>query len=259
MSGEMLTGQDAPVVDNEATPVQLQDEKPQDNAPEVTAADGEAEKEQGKPPEKSFTQAELDAAVQKRLIREQRRWMKQMQEAKPPLQAPVRESFRDEQAFSTAQLEYLAERKAEEKLREREKVQQAERQQEAFLEKAEKATERYPDFQTVVSNPALHINDAMVEYISESDVGADIAYHLGKNPLKASAIAQMTPIKAARELARIESELASKPKATPSKAPEPINPVGSRGSARSSSIPSDEDDISTWMKKEFERTHRPRR
>jgi hypothetical protein len=258
MSGEMLTGQDTPVVDNEVTNVALQDANPQDNAPEVTAAEGDAEKEQGKPQDRVFTQAELDAAVQKRLIREQRRWMKQMQEAKPPLQEPVRESFRDEQAFSTAQLEYLAEQKAEQKVREREKAQQAERQNEAFLEKAEKATERYPDFQTVVSNPTLHINEAMAEYIADSDLGADVAYHLGKNPLKASAIAQMTPVKAARELARIESELASKPKATPSKAPEPINPVGSRGTPRSSALPSDEDDTETWMKKEFERTHRKR-
>jgi hypothetical protein len=258
MSGEMLTGQDAPVVDNEATPVELQDTKPQENAPEGTATEGEAEKEQGKPQDRVFTQAELDAAVQKRLIREQRRWMKQMQEAKPPLQEPSRDSFRDDEAFSTAQLEYLAEKKAEQKLADREKAQQAERMQEAFLEKAEKATERFPDFQTVVSNPALHINDAMAEYIAESDLGADVAYHLGKNPLKAAAIAQMTPVKAARELSRIESEIASKPKATPSKAPEPINPVGSRGTPRSSSLPSDEDDVSTWMQKEWERTHRKR-
>lgn len=258
MSGEMLTGQDTPVVDNEVTNVALQDAKPQENAPEVTAAEGEADKEQGKPQDRVFTQAELDAAVQKRLIREQRRWMKQMQEAKPPLQEPVRESFRDEQAFSTAQLEYLAEKKAEQKLKEREKAQQAERMQESFLEKAEKAAERYPDFQTVVSNPALHITDAMVEYFAESDLGGEVAYHLGKNPLKAAAIAQMTPIKAARELARIETELASKPKATPSKAPEPINPVGSRGTPRSSALPSDDDDVSTWMQKEWERTHRKR-
>jgi hypothetical protein len=66
----------------------------------------------------------------------------------------------------------------------------------------------------------------------------------------------MSPVKAARELARLEAELASKPKAQPSKAPEPIRPVGSRGAGSSSSLPSDDDDIATWMRKERERTQR---
>ena len=41
------------------------------------------------------------------------------------------------------------------------------------------------------------------EFIAESDQGADIAYHLGKNPMKAAQIAQMSPVKAARELTRL--------------------------------------------------------
>jgi hypothetical protein len=132
------------------------------------------------------------------------------------------------------------------------RAQEAERRQEAFIEKAEKAAERFPDFHAVVSNPNLHINDAMVEFIAESDLGADVAYYLGKNPMKASVIAQMSPVKAARELAKLESELAARPKATPSKAPEPIKPVGSRGSS-GTALPSDDDDIETWMRKERER------
>ena len=90
----------------------------------------------------------------------------------------------------------------------------------------------------------------MAEFISESDLGADVAYFLGKNPAKAAEIAGLTPMKAARELSRIESELAARPKATPSKALEPISPVGVRGKASSSSLPSDSDDIDTWMRKE---------
>jgi hypothetical protein len=169
---------------------------------------------------------------------------------------PKREEFRDDEAFSQAHIEHLAEKKAAEKLAERERAQQQERTTEAFLEKAEKAQERYPDFQMVVGNPSLAINDGMLEFIADSEHGPDVAYHLGKNLMKAAQIAQMSPIKAARELSRIESEIASKPKANPSKAPEPISPVGTRGKSSVSALPSDEDDIDTWMKKEQARARR---
>jgi hypothetical protein len=133
---------------------------------------------------------------------------------------------------------------------EREQQLEAEKRSESFIEKAEKASERYADFQQVVGNPSLRINEAMAEYISDSDMGADVAYHLGKNPSQAAQIAQLSPIRAAKELARLESELAARPKAKPSQAPEPITPVGTRGKASTSSLPSDNDDIDTWMRKE---------
>jgi hypothetical protein len=246
-------------VAGESLPVVTDDTKPVLNTPEATAADGVVETKQEESA-KTFTQAEVDALIQKRLLKEERRvhrrieqQLREQQQAAVLEKPPERESFRDEEAFDAARLEHLAEKRAAEKLAEREKAQQAEKVQDAFLEKAEKASERYADFQQVVTNPALPINDGMAEFISESDLGADIAYFLGKNPLKAAQIAALSPIKAARELTRIEAEIASKPKATPSKAPDPITPVGSRGKASSSALPSDDDDIATWMKKERER------
>jgi hypothetical protein len=143
-------------------------------------------------------------------------------------------------------------------LKEREHARELEQRSEAFIEKAEKASERYPDFNAVVSNPNLPINDGMAEFIADSDLGPDIAYFLGKNPSKAAQIAELSPIKAARELSRLEAEIAAKPKAQPSKAPEPINPVGSRSKTVASTLPSDDDDIDTWMRKERERLRRVR-
>ena len=237
-------------------PVVTDDTKPVIDTPEVTAAEGEVDKqEQAK--EKVFTQAEVDALVQKRLLKEERRvhrrieqQLREQQQARVAEVAPQRDDFKDDEAFVNAQLEHLATKKAQELLEQRERAAQAEKRSETFLEKAEKASERYPDFQTVVSNPALPINDAMAEYIAESDLGADVAYYLGKNPVKAAQIAKLSPVGAARELTRIEAELASKPKANPSNAPEPIKPVGTRGKPASSALPSDDDDIATWMKKE---------
>lgn len=259
MSGEQLTGQDAPVVNDEAQQLTSQPIEGTTEA-QTDGADGGNE---SPAPAKTFTQAELDEIVQRekakaaaRAERKAFREATQRVQRQQVTQEPVREQFRDEEAFNAAQLEHLAEKRAEEKLREREQQREAERRQEAFLEKAEKAAERYPDFQVVVSNPNLAINEAMAEFIADSDQGADLAYHLGKNPMKAAQIAAMSPVKAARELTRLETELASKPKATPSKAPEPIRPVGQRGAPTSSHLPSDDDDIDTWMRKERERKRR---
>lgn len=243
-------------------PVELGDAKPEEqNTPQVTAAEGESGKqeEQAKD-ERKFTQAELDAAIQKRLRKETLRLQRQFQESltksQTPKEVPKREAFADDEAFIKAQIEHEAERLAAQKLKEREQQQQQERIRESWSEKAEKAVERYPDFQTVVANPALPINAVMVEYIADSDLGADVAYYLGKNPEKAADIAEMSPVKAARELARIEAELAARPKAKPSNAPEPINPVSARAGSSASALPSDADDIDTWMRKEAERARK---
>lgn len=242
-------------------PVAPDDVNPGLNTPASTALGGEVDDTKQVEPAKTFTQAEVDAMVQKRLLKEERRvhrrveqQLREQSEAQTREIAPKRDEFRDDDAYYEAQIEHLAEKKAAEKLTQRQQADEAHRRSESFIEKAEKASERYADFQSVVSNPQLRINDEMAEFISESDLGADVAYFLGKNPTKAAEIAQLSPMKAARELTRIESELAARPKATPSKAPEPISPVGVRGKASSSSLPSDSDDIDTWMRKEQART-----
>lgn len=244
-----------------SAPVAPDDVNPGLNTPPGTAPGGDVEDTKQVEPPKTFTQAEVDAMVQKRLLKEERRvhrrveqQMREQSEAQTREIEPRRDEFRNDEAYVQAQIEHLAEKKAAEKLTQREQASEANRRNESFIEKAEKASERYTDFQTVVGNPSLRINDEMAEFISESDLGADVAYFLGKNPSKAAEIAQLSPIKAARELTRIESELAARPKATPSKAPEPISPVGVRGKASSSSLPSDADDIDTWMRKEQART-----
>ena len=237
-------------------PVVTDDVKTVPDTPEATAANGDVEtKEQA--PEKTFTQAEVDALIQKRLLKEERRvhrraeaQLREQQAARVAQVAPQRDEFRDDDEFAQAQIDHLAAKRAEQILKDREQAQRQEQRAETFMEQAEKASERFPDFQTVVSNPALQINDHMAEFIAESELGADVAYYLGKNPMKASQIAKLSAVGAARELGRIETELASKPKATPSNAPDPIRPVGTRGKSSTSTLPSDDDDIDTWMKKE---------
>jgi hypothetical protein len=219
-------------------PVAPDDVNPGLTTPAGTAPAGEVDESKQDEPAKTFTQAEVDALVQKRLLKEERRvhrrveqQMREQTEAQTREIAPKRDEFRDDDAYFQAQIEHLAEKKAAEKLQQREQATEATRRSESFIEKAEKASERYPDFQSVVSNPALRINDEMAEFISESDAGADLAYFLGKNPTKAAEIAGLSPMKAARELTRIESELPARPSVKTSSAPAPISPIGNRGSA----------------------------
>lgn len=229
------------------------------NTPEVTAAEGEVEQKEQVTEERKFTQAELDAAIQKRLAKEERRRTRELEQKleqmrqQQALKTPERDEFASDEKYQEALIEHEAERRAQAKLAEREAKERKERIATTFQERAEKVAERYEDFEAVVFNPSTPISDPMAEFIAESDIGPELAYHLGKNPRKAAEIFSMSPVKAARELTRIEAELAAQPKATPSKAPEPISPVGSRGKSTASAAPSDDDDIETWMRKEAER------
>lgn len=245
----------------EQSTVVTDDPKPVSNTPEVTAAEGDVEnKEQV---EKVFTQAEVDALIQKRLLKEERRvhrrieqQMREQAQQQTLKNEPKRDEFQDDEAYSEAQVRHLAEKKAREIVEQRTRAEQTERLREQYDERTEKARERYADFTAVVENPLLPVNEAMAEFIMDSEHGPDVAYYLGKNPAKAEQIAQLSPIRAARELSRIEAELAARPKASPSKAPDPITPVGTRGKSAASPLPSDDDDIETWMRKERERARR---
>ena len=244
-----VAGTPAPVVTDDVKPTVP-------DTPEATAAEGEVDKqEQAK--EKVFTQAEVDALIQKRLLKEERRVHRRIEAQQREQQAsriaqeePKRDEFRDDDAYTQARVDHLAAKRAEEILAQREQARRQEERTESFLEKAERASERYPDYMTVVGNPSLPINDHMAEFISESEGGEEVAYYLGKNLAKAAQIAKLSPVGAVLEMTRLAAELASKPKATPSKAPEPIKPVGTRGKPTSSAMPSDDDPIDVWMKKE---------
>jgi len=238
-------------------PVATDDAKPVIDPAEVTAtASEEGQEEQAQ--EKTFTQAELDALIQKRLLKEERKIHRRVeaqlreQLAKAQTPEPKREAYSTDEAFNQAQIEHRIAQEAERIAQEREARREAEKRRMTFLERAEAVQEKYPDYDAVVSNPSLPINEAMAEFITESDIGPEVAYYLGKNPAKARQLAEMSAVKAARELALIEQELKSKPKPT-SKAPEPITPVGNRGKGAVSSLPSDSDDIETWMRKERQR------
>lgn len=191
------------------------------SAPEVTEAAS-----------KTFTQEELDAAIGKRLAREQRKWERERTQQAP--QAPAVPVTPEQFASDADYVEALAEQRAEQKLFEREQRKQQSETLEAYHDREEEARSKYNDFEQVAYNPNLTITAVMAQTIQSSDIGPEVAYHLGANPKEAERISRLQPILQAREIGKIEARLAADPpvKRT-SNAPSPISPVTARSNGSS--------------------------
>lgn len=209
-------------------------------APEVTATTEDAqtapevvESPVEEPDEKRFTQADLDAMIGKRLAREQRKWEREQQaklaemqaKARVPAEIPPVDQFETPEAYA----EVLAERRAQELIAQREAAKRQAEIMEAYQDREEETRGKYDDFDQVAYNPQLPITDVMAETIRASDMGPELAYHLGLNPKEAERIARLSPFLQAKEIGRIEAKLAEAPPVKKSSsAPEPIRPVSAR-------------------------------
>ena len=177
-------------------------------------------------PVKAFTQEELDAAIFKRLAREQRKWERERVVTAPVVAADPRpEQFDSTESYADA----LAMKKAEQLLYERDVQRQQTEVLGAYHDREEEARNKYDDFEQVAYNPKLPITTVMAQSIQASDVGPEVAYYLGANPKEADRISRLAPILQAKEIGRIEAKMANDPpvKKTTS-APAPISPVTAR-------------------------------
>ena len=211
---------------------------------------------------KTFTQEELDAAIGKRLAREQRKWEREQAAKQAEMQAkravpaelPPADSMDPEQYA-----ELLAERKAEELLARREQARQQAELLESFHEREEEARVKYDDFEQVAYNPKLPITDAMAQTIQASEVGPDIAYYLGSNPKEAERISRLSALMQAKEIGKIESKLAdSPPVKKTSNAPAPIAPVTARTSGSPAFDTTDPRSVKTMSTSEWIEAERQR-
>jgi hypothetical protein len=167
----------------------------------------------------------------------------------PATGKPKREDFEDEDTF----FEALTDWKIDVKMRSQQEVvakkageetekQAAEEIEQELEEISERGRDKHEDYNTVVFDKDLVLTQGMVETIIHSDIAEEILYYLGKNPDISAAIGEMTALKAAKEIGRIEARLVEgekKPeekKAEPptpakklTKTPEPIEPVRSTG------------------------------
>ena len=220
MSEEVLAEQPAQEQVATAAP------EPVVEAPE--AIDGEVKES------KLFSQDELDAAIGKRLAREQRKWEREARTVETPKPAQVTHVTPDQYATTEEYVDALTNSKAQQIVQQQQFAKQQQELLGSYHDKEEAARDKYEDFEQVAYNPKLPIPDVMAQTIQASDNGPDIAYYLGTNPKEADRIARLAPFLQAKEIGRLEAKVASEPvtKQT-SKAPAPISPITPRSGGSS--------------------------
>lgn len=203
---------------------------------------------------KKYRTAERQAQHERTKRLEAEAELKKLREQVPATEKPKKEDFESDEEF----FEALTDWKVEQKLKvnrdasvkavkdkeEDEVIQEVEEEIAAMRERGEEA---YDDFADVVYVKDLDVSDEMLEACLATDIPEHILYWLGKNPDKAAAIAKMSPLKAAKEIGKIEVEVAASipapnasqdeehsedevknsaaPKPKTTKTPDPINPV----------------------------------
>lgn len=201
---------------------------------------------------KTFSQEELDAAIQKRLAREQRKWERERQA--PPsvaVDVPPVDQFDSVDAYAEAKAIKLIEQREIQK-------QQAEIL-EKYHDREEEARSKYDDFEQVAYNPTLKITTVMAQAVQASDAGPDIAYYLGSNPKEADRISRLSPILQAKEIGRIEAKIATDvPVKRTTSAPAPISPVTARTSGNPSYDTTDPRSTKTMTTSEWIEAERQR-
>ena len=228
---------------------------------QVATAAPETEVETPEVASKTFSQEELDAAIGKRLAREQRKWERdqaQRQAETQVLRAPAVQSA-DQFETTEAYTDALALQKAEELIVKREHAKRQSQVLESYHDLEEEARSKYDDFEQVAYNPKLPITNVMAETIQSSDVGPELAYYLGSNPKEADRISRMTPFSQAKEIGKIEAKLADNPpvKRTTS-APAPISPVTARSSGSPAHDTTDPRSIKTMTASQWIEAERAR-
>ena len=243
------TTEQQPPATTEQTSAQTTEQGQQQGQAEGEKPEGsEQQAEKSEQPKKGGTQKRIDELTRQKheSAREAAYWREVATKSQAPSQdtpqKPARDSFTKDDDF----FEALADWKAEQKLSEYRKQQQAESLNKAeqtqtatrfelYQERVSTALDAMPDYEEVVGASDVPAAPHVLESILDSEQGPQLAYHLAKNPDVAERLNAMTPVQAAREIGRLEAQL-EKPKAdTPppkrtTSAPPPINPVrGSNG------------------------------
>lgn len=162
---------------------------------------------------------------------------------------PVEENVKPQPSQFNDAFEYaeaLAEWSAEQAILNREKAEAERKEQETRQKLAESWKQReatikadLPDYDDMIASAAdVTVSDVVRDAIIESDVGPRILYHLAENPELVETLNSSSPIKALREIGKLEAkfevsetskeaktEAETKPSIARSKAPAPISPI----------------------------------
>lgn len=148
--------------------------------------------------------------------------------------APIREDFENDEDFIDSRLKYNFAKNAAERIQQEEQLKIV-RSRDIFIEKINKVEQsgqdKYHDFDEVtdiLGQQGVLTNKPLVDAVLDSDYSADVFYLMGKYPAIREKLNSMEPIKAIKELAkleqRFEQQLKSKKSVNPEKKIiEPLN------------------------------------
>ena len=235
---ENMAGQDAPVVDNEAQNLEVA----QDKATTTEASTEDAQVEKETPAEKTFTQKELDEILQKRLAnveaKAERKATQAYREAleavtrqqPAPTRAASNEPTRDQFASDADWIDAKVDHKLEQRdaARQREAAQSSQTALNSKTESIYAQAQKLDGFDRDAFDE-LPMTKVMAEALVDSDVAPQLMAFMSSNPDEVERIAKLSATRQAVELGKLEVKLQQAPKTT--KAPAPITPIGSKGSA----------------------------
>lgn len=197
---------------------------------------------------------------------------KEPEKKEPELKKPDIKDFTDDKGqvrwtdYTDASADYAAKKAVtDERARQaQEREQQARAQAEtAFKARLDAATKKYPDFTEVVGKSETWFPNAVLQYITESDYGPDVSYHLATHPEAAERISKLAPIKAIAEIGKLELTFEKPPaKAEEPKpverggAPPPITPLSASSAG---TVQTDPSKMSFKELREYERQRRQKR
>ena len=170
--------------------------------------------------------------------------------------APKLDQFDNIEDYVEAKAAWVADKRIDEKLSAREKVENERNAQAAHTKSAESwqkrvasITAELPDYDDVVGSSDVVFKDpVVVSAIQESDIGPKIAYYLASHPDEADDIADMTGIAAVRAIGRLESKLSGKGVVT-TRTPAPISPVGQKAKIEKAPEEMSSKEFDAWRKK----------
>lgn len=97
------------------------------------------------------------------------------------------------------------------------------------------AIKQIPDYEAVAESPDVMVSPHMGAIIVHSELGPQMAYHLGKNPQEAARIAALPLGQQIFEMGRISAAVTQSASKT-KQPPEPITPTGPRAAATKKSV-----------------------
>jgi hypothetical protein len=226
-----------------AKPETAEDSGADDGDDESEGEDGEDEKSKAKARRERARRARdrqiaENATLKERLrVLEEDRQSRQAPAAAAPSGPPKESDFTDYFEYQRALARYEIRKELQPEI---EKAAQSAREireeesRQAKLSAHEKRVAEFaknvPDFREVAEEAESiavrqDIMPVLQQLVTESDIGPQLIYHLGKNPEIVDRLNRMDAVSVARELGRLEAKLTPQKARTTSNAPDPIKPV----------------------------------